>query len=78
MVKLTMNEIDGTQTMIEAIEADEGFLHLPNGAMAACAKKGIHLYKDMNGNYYLADAQKNVRAVNISLIASYIRMFILA
>ena len=52
---LIYNEIDGTVTRINAVEADEGFLHLPAGAMDACFKKGYHLYKGDNGEYYLAD-----------------------
>lgn len=77
MIKLKMIEIDGTVTMIDVVEADEGFLHLQPGSLNACTEKGIHLYKDDRGNYYLADADKNVLAVNMTLIRSYIRMFIM-
>lgn len=77
MIKLTMLEIDGTTTVIEVIEADEGFLRLPPGSLDACNSRGIHLYKDQKGNYYLADADKNVLAVNLMLIKSYIEMFLL-
>ena len=75
---LIYNEIDGTVTRINAVEADEGFLHLPAGAMDACFKKGYHLYKGDNGEYYLADQTTGeVAAVTMPLIATYIRIMIM-
>ncbi len=77
MIDLKMIEIDGTVTTIRAQEADEGFLHLQPGALDACTKQGIHLYKSDKGDYYLADADYNVLAVNMTLIRSYIKMFVM-
>ncbi len=76
MTTLTMLEIDGTMTRIEAMEADEGFMHLQGGALAACTQKGLHLYKSGN-EYYLADEQKQIVAVGMTTIKSYISYFVM-
>lgn len=74
---LIHQEIDGTITRVNAMEADEGFLHLPAGSMEACTSQGYHLYKGDNGEYYLADGMGNIVAQTMPLISSYIRMILM-
>ncbi len=76
MTTLMMQEIDGTMTPIEAIEADEGFMHLQGGALTACNQKGLHLYKG-GSEYYLADENKMVVASGMTNIKTYINFFVM-
>lgn len=73
---IIMNEIDGSQREIDVVEAPEAFLRLQPGSMDACEKQGLKIYKDDNGDYYLAGKDGIIVASGIILIKSFLRFFV--
>lgn len=72
MTKLTLHEIDGTDSVIMAELADDYFIMLQEDAQDKCQAKGIHLYKGENDTYYLADSDNVILASGMTTIRTYI------
>ena len=72
MTKLIMHEIDGTDTIILARQADEYFTFLKEGVREKCLEKGIHLYKEEDGTAYLAGEDGVILAKGMSTIRTYV------
>ena len=73
---IILNEIDGSQLEIRAVEAPEAFVRLEPGSMEACEKQGLKIYRDSNGDYYMAGKDGIIVASGLVLIKSFLRFFV--